>query len=205
MISVAIADLGSCNLDSTARAVEECGGKPFVTETPLEIAKADRIILPGVGAFSETMKSVKDRDLNGVLADRALGDAVPLLGICVGMQILAKSGEEGGNQPGLGMIDATAKALEPKSPNERIPHIGWNEVHHSSNSPLMEGIPDGADFYFIHSYHVFCNDQDDIAGLTPYCGEFVSVISHGNIFGVQFHPEKSQQWGLRILTNFLTI
>ena len=206
MREVAIVDYGLCNLDSVARAVEECGGVPRVTGDPSEIPGASHIILPGVGAFADGMAELRRRDLEGPLLEVVRERKVPFLGICLGMQLMATRGYEGRETPGLGLIDAEVHRLEPDAPSTRIPHIGWNEVHPSRVSPLFEGIPDRKDFYFVHSYHVVCRNAENALAFTPYCGGFVSAICSGtNIFGVQFHPEKSQRPGFQLLRNFISL
>lgn len=202
---VAIIDYGMCNLDSVTRAIEECGGQPVVTDQVSEIESAVRIILPGVGAFPDAMKNLRERFLDQVLCEQVLGKKIPFLGICLGMQLLATVGLEGGNTLGLGWIQAEVRRLEATSPETRIPHIGWNEVHLIADSPLFGGIPSGRDFYFVHSYHLIPSGENDVVGRTPYCGQFVSAINRDNVFGVQFHPEKSQRVGFQIIRNFLNL
>jgi glutamine amidotransferase len=203
MKHVAIVDYGMGNLDSVARAVEEVGGGARVTAEATEIRAASYVILPGVGAFRDGMRELCERRLDAILAEEVLAKQVPLLGICLGMQLLARQGTEGGEAPGLGWFDASVVRLQPDQPGTRVPHVGWNEVAHTRQSPLFESVPSGSDFYFVHSYHVVCGDPADVLGLTPYCGSFASAIGRDNLFGVQFHPEKSQRLGLQVLKNFL--
>ncbi|MBM3673080.1 MAG: imidazole glycerol phosphate synthase subunit HisH [Actinobacteria bacterium] len=203
MNRVAIIDYGMCNLDSVQRALEECGASATITDEPADLDHADRIVLPGVGAFGDAMARMRARGLDTALKELVLGDGVPFLGICLGMQMIATVGEEGGETPGLGWIDGVVRRLQPNAVDRRIPHIGWNEVEARGSSTLLQGIPPRSDFYFVHSYHLDCDVDADSAGVTPYCGEFTSVVERGAIFGVQFHPEKSQQHGFRVLKNFL--
>jgi glutamine amidotransferase len=205
MKTAAIIDYGMGNLDSVARAVEECGCTPLITDQPADIARAGSIILPGVGAFRDGMRGLQTRSLDTVLRDDVLGNRIPLLGICLGMQLLADTGFEGGETAGLGFIPGEVRRLEPDEAATRIPHVGWNEVIPLQNSPLFEGIEPGKDFYFVHSYHFCPTDSEDAAARTPYCGGFVSCVCHGVVFGVQFHPEKSQKPGRRLLSNFLSL
>ncbi|MBN2311725.1 MAG: imidazole glycerol phosphate synthase subunit HisH [Candidatus Hydrogenedentes bacterium] len=205
MSTVAIIDYGMGNLDSVARAVEECGAHPMVAERASALAEADRIILPGVGAFGDGMRELAARSFDQALRDEVLGNGIPLLGICLGMQLLADTGFEGGETPGLGFIAGEVVRLEPDTPGTRIPHVGWNEVEASRPCALFEGVASGTDFYFVHSYHFRCADSADAAACTPYCGGFVSCVHRGPVFGVQFHPEKSQKPGLRLLSNFLAL
>lgn len=202
---VAIVDYGMGNTDSVRRAVEECGGKPVVTSIPHDFERADHIILPGVGAFGEGMRNIRERGLDEVLSEQVLSQGVPFLGVCLGMHLLATVGHEGGETPGLGWISGAVMRLEATSPKERIPHMGWNEVEHSGASALFSGISSGKDFYFVHSFHLAPTDPSTAIGSTPYCGGFVSAIARDNIFGVQFHPEKSQRVGLQLIANFLTL
>jgi imidazole glycerol-phosphate synthase subunit HisH len=202
---VAIVDYGMCNLDSVARAVEECGGVAIVTNEAGDFARANRIILPGVGAFPEAMRNLKQRSLDEILSEQVIGKQIPFLGICLGMQLLATNGWEVNETPGLGWIDGEIRRLEPPDKDTRIPHIGWNEVFSNHDSPLFRNIPSGKDFYFVHSYHLCHADKADVLAQTPYCGKFVSAVQRDWIFGVQFHPEKSQRLGFQVLKNFLSI
>lgn len=202
---VAIIDYGMCNLDSVARAVEECGGTPLVTNNIHDLEIATHIILPGVGAFPDAMNQLRQLSMDMAIREQVLDNNIPFLGICLGMQVMATKGTEGEETEGLGLIEGTVKRLKPESHDTRIPHIGWNEVHYVRSSPLFEGISTGKDFYFVHSYHFCCSDENNIIARTPYCGGFTSAISKGNIFGTQFHPEKSQKVGFQILKNFISI
>ena len=205
MKTVAIIDYGMCNLDSVARAVEECGGTPLVTNNIHDLEIATHIILPGVGAFPDAMNQLCQLSMDTALREQVLENKIPFLGICLGMQVMATKGTEGEETDGLGLIEGTVKRLKPESHDTRIPHIGWNEVHYMRSSPLFEGISTGKDFYFVHSYHFCCSDENNIVARTPYCGGLTSVISKGNAFGTQFHPEKSQKVGFQLLENFISI
>lgn len=202
---VAIIDYGMCNLDSVARAVEECGGKPIVTDQAKDIEQANRIILPGVGAFPDAMRNIKQRQLDEILPEQVISKQIPFLGICLGMQLLATKGREGGETAGLGWIEGEVQRLQPLDQETRIPHIGWNEVNFTHDSLLFRNIPPGKDFYFVHSYHLCCVNEANILARTPYCGTFVSAVERDWLFGVQFHPEKSQRLGFQLLKNFLSI
>jgi glutamine amidotransferase len=205
MNRVAIVDYGMCNLDSVRRAIEECGARAVVTDEASDIEAADRIILPGVGAFPDAMANLRARELDKVLDDQVRAEEAPFLGICLGMQLLATVGLENGETPGLGWIDGEVRRFVPTDTDRRIPHVGWNEVTPVRDSPLFDGIVPGSDFYFVHSYHFACGSADDVVATTPYCGGFASVVGHGNVHAVQFHPEKSQKVGLQLLANFLAI
>jgi imidazole glycerol-phosphate synthase subunit HisH len=194
-----------CNLDSVARAVEECGGKPVITDQAKEIELANHIILPGVGAFREAMRSIRQRSLDEILREHAIDQNIPLLGICLGMQLLATKGWEVEETEGLGWICGEVKRIEPFENDTRIPHIGWNEVQFVRESPLFKGMVSGRDFYFVHSYHLCPQDEEEVLTWTPYGKGFVSAVQRGMIYGVQFHPEKSQRLGFQVLKNFLAI
>lgn len=205
MEKIAIIDYGMGNIDSVVRAVEECGGVPVVINNCDDIRSAGKIIMPGVGAFSDAMKNLRAAGLEEVLTELVVERRVPFLGICLGMQVLVEKGFEGGETMGLGWIKGEVGRLVPDQPNVRIPHIGWNEVFADDNANLFKSIDAGTDFYFVHSYHMICQNKEDILASTPYCGGFVSAVGKENIYGVQFHPEKSQRAGLQIIRNFLSI
>jgi glutamine amidotransferase len=204
MSTVAIIDYGLCNLDSIARAVEKCGGNPTVTSNPKKLSTAGHVILPGVGAFDKAMHNLAKLNLDDAIKEECEKRQVPILGICLGMQLLADSSTENKKTSGLGIISADVIRLTPARTTERVPHIGWNEVIANNDTPLFHGIDSGKDFYFVHSYHVSCNPEN-VSATTPYCGGFVSAIESHNVFGVQFHPEKSQRVGFALLKNFLEL
>lgn len=200
---VAIVDYKLCNLDSVARAVEECGAQAVITDQEADIADATHIILPGVGAFGDAMRNLKDASLDEILGEQVLEKQIPFLGICLGMQLMARIGHENGVNTGLGWLEGEIHRLQPAAGDTRIPHIGWNEVHFEQESPLFKGIPSGKDFYFVHSFHFQTDRDDEVLARTPYCGGFTSAVHRDWIFGVQFHPEKSQRVGFQVLRNFL--
>lgn len=205
MNRVAIVDYGMCNLDSVARAVEECGAVAIVTDQASDIASADRVILPGVGSFAEAMAKIRERSLDRILGDLVPGRQIPFLGICLGMHLLATCGIEGGTTEGLGWIDGEVRRLEPNGEDHRIPHIGWNDLDLVRDSPLFAGIAPESDFYFVHSYHLRPAEEDVVVARTRYADGFVSAVQRDLIFGVQFHPEKSQRLGFQLLRNFLAV
>jgi len=200
-----IVDYGLCNLDSIARAVEECGGRPRVTDDACDLKDADCVILPGVGSYGDAMANLRENSLDEAMTERVQGDGVPFLGICLGMQLMASKGVEGRGADGLGWIDGEVRRLEPATPGERVPHVGWNEVEPVNGATLFDGIAPGSDFYFVHSYHLDVVETAQVQGRTPYCDSFVSAVGRDNIYGVQFHPEKSQKAGFKLLTNFLNL
>ena len=206
MKPVAIIDYSTGNIDSVFRAVEECGGNPIVTRDEKEIAKSNYIILPGVGSFNDAMSKLHDHSLDKIIKEQVLEKHIPFLGICLGMQLMATKGTEGGDTDGLGLIDGTVREFEPNSSSIRIPHVGWNEVcYNHRDNWIFNNIPNNKDFYFVHSYYFDVLNDNEILAKTPYCGNFPSVIGKDLIWGAQFHPEKSQVVGFQFLRNFLSI
>jgi imidazole glycerol-phosphate synthase subunit HisH len=201
-VQVAIVDYGMGNLDSVSRAVEECGGRPIVTSDLRELESAAAVILPGVGSFGKGMANIRDRGLDRVLIENVAKQNVPILGLCLGMQLLVTTGVEGETTAGLGLISGRVERLEATS-TLRVPHVGWNEVHAIHPHPLFDGIPSGRDFYFVHSYHVACDNSADVVATTPYGEDITVAFGRGAVAGVQFHPEKSQRVGFQLLRNFL--
>lgn len=204
-MTVVIIDYGMGNLGSIQRAVSECGAKKvLISNNPRELEEADKLILPGVGAFADGINNLRKTHLDHLIQHLTLNNKIPLLGICLGMQLLATQGHEGGVADGLNIIPGEVKKLHPVISEDRIPHIGWNEVQYQKNNLLFRNIPNGSDFYFVHSYHFIPENQEDIIGTTPYCGTFVAALNHDSIWGVQFHPEKSSILGFSVLKNFLS-
>lgn len=204
MKTVAVIRYGMGNVDSVARAVEDCGARAVLTDQRSEIESASAIILPGVGAFADGIRQIRARGLDALLQEQVIDKRIPFLGICLGMQVMARYGMEGGRVGGLGWIDAEAVKLQSVDRSERVPHVGWNEVHPTRPCALFDGIPPEKDFYFVHSFHLVCADPAVVAARTPYCGGFAAAIHRDNLFGVQFHPEKSQKAGMQLLKNFLS-
>lgn len=202
-MTVAIIDYGLGNLGSIRRALEECGADAFFAAAPEELREADHIVLPGVGAFRDGMMLLEQGGWISALSQAALVEKVPVLGICLGMQLLASTGEEGGEKNGLGLITGKVSLLPVKLENERLPHVGWNNITKCADSCLLEKIPDGADFYFVHSYHFQPEEEAVVVATGDYAGGFVAAVEKENIFGTQFHPEKSGPYGFQILKNFL--
>lgn len=201
MSGVAIVDYGLCNLDSIRRAVEECGGAPFVTRDPKDLDSCERIILPGVGSFARGMANLHEAGFAEALPRAVERGGIPLLGICLGMQLLGEAGSEGGETTGLGLLRGRVERLLPEN-GERIPHIGWNDVALDAPSPLFDGIEAGTDFYFVHSYRLDA-PADQTLATVAYCGRTVAAAGRDHVMAVQFHPEKSQTAGFRLLRNFL--
>lgn len=203
-MKVAVVDTGLANVDSMQRALEECGADVRVTGSPADLDHVDKIVLPGVGAFPDAMDRLESSGLADAIREQSGAGAVPLLGVCLGMQLLASRGTEVRDCAGLGLVDAAVERLVPTR-GERVPHVGWNEVHRRGDVPLLAGIPDGRDFYFVHSFHMTCADPADAVASTPYCGGFTSMVQRGHVLGTQFHPEKSQGYGLALLRNFVAM
>lgn len=193
------------NLGSVRRAFEECGASVLISQDPRDLKKASRIVLPGVGAFTQGMQNLKKNGWVDALKETLDHQQIPLLGICLGMQLLAEKGTEGGETEGLGVIPGVVKRLEPAKENERIPHVGWNELVQLKSCSLFSNISNRTDFYFVHSFHFVPASSTDALAETPYCGQFHSVVGNNFIFGVQFHPEKSQRSGFQLIRNFLEI
>lgn len=200
---VTIINHGLCNLNSIARALEECGGDVVVTDNPRDLAGADRLVLPGVGSFASAMTNLAAKRLDVALREEVARRDVPVLGICLGMQLLADDSVEGGHTKGLGLISGSVVKFDP-SAGERVPHMGWNSVEPTGHSRLFDGIPASTDFYFVHSYHLQCHEAN-VSARTEFCGGFVSAVARNNVMAVQFHPEKSQKPGFQLLKNFLAI
>lgn len=205
MRTVALVDYGIGNVDSVRRALQECGAEVVLASKRGEFERCASIVLPGVGAFGDGMKHLRERGLVEILNEQVLEKKIPFLGVCLGMQLLAKKGYENEISDGLGWIDADCVRLKPMSAEERIPHIGWNEALHEGKAPLFKDLPSGKDFYFVHSYALECRTSSEVLATTPYAGGFPSAVGRDNIFGVQFHPEKSQKPGFQLLRNFLAL
>ena len=206
MAAVGIIDYGFCNLDSIARAVEHCGGDPTVTADPLNLSVFDRVIIPGVGAFASAMKNLHDSGLDQAIHDQRAKRRLPVLGICLGMHLLAEESDEGGVTSGLGLLAGRVSRLVPSVKGERVPHIGWNEVSPENPHPLFKDVDPRTDFYFVHSYHLNPTGSTVCLARTPYCGGFTSAVAmDDDVVGVQFHPEKSMAAGFMVLKNFLAL
>ncbi|KAB2953113.1 imidazole glycerol phosphate synthase subunit HisH [Heliorestis acidaminivorans] len=191
------------NLKSVKRALEECGANAIVSSDTNEIKNVSAIILPGVGAFADGMRNLTNLGWTEALLE-VKSKGMPLLGICLGMQLLSEKGEESGITKGLGLIPGKTEKLKPRH-YERIPHVGWNEIVIKKKNAIFDDIPNNADYYFVHSFCLQPKNEDDILATTPYCGQFTSMVCNNNIYGVQFHPEKSQKYGFQLLKNFLRL
>jgi glutamine amidotransferase len=198
-----VINYGMGNLGSVRRALEECGADVTVSENTAALADAERIVLPGVGAFRDGMQNLHAAQWPAAIKRALENPRVAMLGICLGMQLLADKGYESGETTGLGLIAGDVRRM-PDSNGERLPHVGWNEIVVRRQNPLLDGIESGTDFYFVHSYRLNAEWKEGVLAETPYCGEFASVVRNGNVFGAQFHPEKSSRAGFQLLRNFLS-
>lgn len=209
MTSIAIIDYGMGNLHSIAKALEHVAGRVrvVVSSRQEQILEADHVVFPGVGAIRDCMGVLRESGLDEVVVEAAASR--PLLGVCLGMQALLESSEENGGTSCLGVLPGRVVHFPKEMPDEeaggrlKIPHMGWNQVFWKHNHPMWKDIPTGSRFYFVHSYYAEPARPDDVAATTPYGIDFASVIAHDNVIAVQFHPEKSQHAGLRLLANFV--
>ena len=201
---VVVVDYGVGNLRSVVGAVERLGFSALISSDPEDLERAGKLILPGVGAFGDGMRRLRERGLVEVLDRLVVDGGKPILGICLGAQLMATGSSEFGEHRGLGWIDARVELIQPLDPALRVPHVGWNQLEPVQQTPLLDGIEAGSLFYFVHSFHLVCADQGVVAGVTDYGAKLVAVIARGNVYGTQFHPEKSQLVGLTLLQNFLT-
>jgi imidazole glycerol-phosphate synthase subunit HisH len=203
---ITIVDYGLGNLGSIKSMLRRLGFAAVITSDAGEISAADKLILPGVGAFDNGMSNIRERGLEGVLRRKALEEGTPILGICLGMQLLADSSEEG-REPGLGWIPGRAVrfSFPGGGTGLKVPHMGWNTVSARRDDPLAAGFLPEMRFYFVHSYHVICDDPEDVLLTTEYGGPVTAATRRGNIMGTQFHPEKSHKFGMIVLKNFAEI
>lgn len=205
MQSIAIIDYGMGNLNSVRKKLLSLKADVIITSDKNEILAADKIILPGVGHFGKAMENLKSLGLIDTLNEAVLIQKKPILGICLGMQLMAKKSAEG-DVEGLGWIDGEVVRLEVTDTLKyKIPHISWNQIQISKESKLMEGIDNGTEFYFVHSYHVKLKNISEQINTTEYQQTFTSAFEKENIYGVQYHPEKSHDAGLNLLSNFLKL
>jgi imidazole glycerol-phosphate synthase subunit HisH len=212
-LSVAIVDYGSGNLHSAAKAFERAARESkhdqsiVVTNDPAKVARADRVVLPGVGAFADCRRGLDDIDgMVEALNESVLQRRRPFFGICVGMQLMAERGREYQVTPGLGWIAGEVDKIKPADPNLKIPHMGWNTLNDLQPHPLLADIPlgpDGLHAYFVHSYELRPAHKSDLVAQADYGGPVTAIVGRDNMVGTQFHPEKSQHLGLRLIANFL--
>lgn len=210
---VTIVDVCSGNLRSVERAIEAAGGSVSITRDPDDVRRADRIVVPGQGAFGVFMQGLAERGLGAALRE-VITTGRPYLGICLGLQVLFESSEEQGPLAGLGILGGRVVRLAPADPRLKVPHMGWNRVRHVIHTsptdgdalppdPLFANVPDGAYFYFVHSFHAVPTDRSLLVATAEHGGTITAAVRKDNIFACQFHPEKSQAVGLQLLANFL--
>jgi imidazole glycerol-phosphate synthase subunit HisH len=200
---IVVVDYGMGNLRSVQKGFEKVGQAAIISRDPDEIRKASRLVLPGVGAFPECMSNLGELNLIEPIKE-FINSGRPFLGICLGLQLLFDDSEEFGMHKGLGVIPGTVKGFE-RNMGLKIPHMGWNQVVFRQDTPIFRGIPTGSYFYFVHSFYVVAKETSHVAAETDYGISFTCAIASNNLFAVQFHPEKSQENGLRILTNFASL
>ena len=198
---IAVLDYGMGNLRSVEKALERAGARPKLTSKASEARAADGLVLPGVGAFPQAMRNLRDLGLDSLLVE-SVAAGVPTLGICLGLQLLFEASSENEGSEGLGFLRGTVERLP--APGLKVPLIGWSEVRWAKASPLTEGLPD-CPFYFVHSFAPTETSEEDRLGVANYGGQFVCAVGRPPLYGVQFHPEKSSTNGLRLLQNFATI
>ena len=205
-MSVLVIDYGMGNVGSIVNMGRVAGHNIVISDDARQIAKASKLILPGVGSFDTAMTLLHKRDILRGLNHAVLERKIPILGICLGMQLFSRRSEEG-ELPGLGWIaaDTVRFRLEELHPALKVPHMGWNQIQSTRPDPLLIDLPVDSRFYFVHSYHVTCDDPANVLAQTTYGISFCSVVGHGNIWGAQFHPEKSHRFGLKLLSNFLSL
>lgn len=201
---IAILDYGIGNLLSVKNMLDRAGAREVVVTSKVEDVKAaDKLVLPGVGHFDNGMKKLRASGLYDALNEKVLERKTPVIGICLGAQMLTKGSEEG-TEPGLGWIDAECKRFDQTRMDEKlpVPHMGWADVSGTKQSTLIKELPNEPRYYFTHSYHIVCNDPADELLTANYGYDFTAAVEHGNIAGTQFHPEKSHKFGMRLLANF---
>ena len=202
---IAIVDYGMGNLRSVQKALERVGHAATITSAPSVVARAERVVLPGVGASADALAAVRAAGLEDAIRG-TIDEGKPFLGVCLGLQMLFDVSYEDGEHRGLGVLPGKVVRFAPPAPATgpplKVPHMGWNTVSLASPAPLFDGIADQTHFYFVHAYHVVPDDPAVVAGWTDYGGPFCSAVTRGNLFATQFHPEKSQRDGLRLLRNF---
>ena len=200
MYDLVVVDYGAGNLPNVVRAFAALGATPHVSSSPADVGRARALVLPGVGAAGQIMRSLRELELVDAVREY-IGQGRPFLGVCMGMQVLMERSAEDGGQECLGVFPGTVERLEV---DLKVPHMGWNAVTQTQPHPVWDGIPDGSYFYFVHGYAVRPLEPGVQAGTTDYGGPFVSALARDNIFGTQFHPEKSGRIGLQLYRNFLT-
>jgi glutamine amidotransferase len=202
---ISLVDYGVANLGSMRNMLRRIGVETELVATPEGISLATKLILPGIGAFDQGMEALSERGIVEPLRRRVLEERVPILGVCLGVQLLGQGSAEG-RRPGLGFVDARCERLPGDAEaGIRVPHMGWSHIRSVRDDPILRGLDANARFYFVHSFHVVCADHADVLATADYGIEFTAMIRRDNIYGAQFHPEKSHRFGLRLLQNFVEL
>ncbi len=196
---ICIIDYHAGNLRSVEKALQACGAQTMVSSDPANLQAADKVVFPGVGAFGNAMQTLQKLELVEPIRE-VIASGKPFLGICLGLQLLHESSEENPGVVGLSVIKGEVKRF---SSHLKVPHLGWNTLRQVKSSPLWKNVPDETFFYFAHSFYIAPEKDDVVAGVSEYDGEFPVAVRRENLYGLQFHPEKSQKWGLQILQNFV--
>jgi glutamine amidotransferase len=200
---IGIVDYGMGNLLSVQSAFEMLGADVKIINEPDNLSGCGKIVLPGVGAFGDCMRNLEQKGFVKKLNEEVILKEKPILGICLGMQVMAKTGYEGGKFAGFGWFDADVEIMNPDDKSLKIPHVGWNNISFKKDFPLLKNLPANPDVYFVHSYYMKCKNEDDVCATFDYGGIFTAAVCKKNISATQFHPEKSQDYGLKILENFI--
>lgn len=200
---IVVIDYGMGNVGSVVNMLRKVGAEVSLSGELAAVQRADKLILPGVGAFDAGMTRLRESGLVEPLTRKVLVERTPILGICLGVQLFGRGSEEG-QLPGLGWVAADTRRMQPRGPEGplRVPHMGWNMLRPAREHPLLDGLEPDARFYFVHSYHVCCERPQDVLARVDYGGEWTAALASGNILGTQFHPEKSHRFGLRVMANF---
>jgi glutamine amidotransferase len=202
--TITMIDYGASNIRSAPKAFEAVDGCVQLTSDPEVVRRAEKLVLPGVGAFGAGMNALRERGLDSAVHEAA-NAGIPLLGICLGMQFLFEESDEMGRYEGLSLIPGRVTRFELENQKLKVPHMGWNQIEHDESHPLLTAVPSGSHAYFVHSYFCVPANEEDIVAMTEYGSPFASIVSRGNIHGIQFHPEKSQKRGLQLLRNYLEL
>lgn len=201
---IVVIDYGMGNIGSVLNMIRKVGGEAMTSSNPDEIARAKRLILPGVGAFDAGMRALQSGQMVDAIQHAAVARQAPLLGICLGMQLMLESSEEG-TRPGLALVPGRVRRFALENQGLCVPHMGWNAVQTTKPCTLLETAEKEQRFYFVHSFYVECTDMADVSGVTHYGNDFISAFERGNLMGVQFHPEKSHRFGMKLFEHFVNL
>jgi imidazole glycerol-phosphate synthase subunit HisH len=200
--NITIVNYGMGNVGSVANMFKRIGYTTNIASTSSEILQASKLLLPGVGAFGNAMALIDEKNLRSAILQKVQQEQVPILGICLGMQLLTNGSQESAESKGLGLIDAQTLKFDLQDTTLKIPHMGWNFIHASKQHSLLENLPSNPKYYFVHSYFVQCNNPQDVLATCHYEKPFTCMVQKGNVLGAQFHPEKSHKFGMHLLENF---